>query len=307
MYNKKLLEQLLNTVKGKVFKNFNLGKLTFFKAGGNADYLFIPKDLEDLQIFLKNKSNDVPIFVLGAGSNLLVKDGGIEGVTIKLNNFNKISLYKSNIISAETGALDKVVAVFAKDNNIEGLEFLYTIPGSVGGALAMNAGAYGKELKDVFFSATAVDLNGNIKEIEAKDIMFSYRSVKFKEHTDLILLNVKLKGKIANNKNQITEKMNEMNNKRLQSQPKASERTAGSTFRNHNNFKAWELIKQVNGQNLEVGDAKISNKHYNFLVNSGSASAKDIETLGELIRLKVKEKLKIDLIWEIKIVGRDEK
>lgn len=307
MYNKQDLEDLLNIVKGKVFKNFNLGKLTFFKAGGNADYLFVPKNLEDLQIFLQNKNKNVPVFVLGAGSNLLVRDGGVEGVTIKLSNFNKVSMGKNNIICAETGALDKSVAIFAKDNNIEGLEFLYTIPGSIGGALAMNAGAYGKEFKDVFFSTTAIDMHGNIKEITNKDVDFSYRNSTFKEKKQLILINVKLKAEVCTNKEKIIEKMNEMNNKRLQSQPLANQKTAGSTFRNHDKFKAWELIQKVNGQNLEVGDAKVSSKHCNFLLNSGSASGKDIERLGELIRLKVKECLNIDLIWEIKIVGRANK
>lgn len=303
MYNQKILQELLSTVKGKVFKNFNLGKLTFFKAGGNAEYLFIPQDLADLQYFLAQKEQNVPVFILGAGSNLLVRDGGIKGVTVKLNNFNKIKLQNENTIFAESGALDKNVALFAKNNGVAGLEFLYTIPGTIGGALTMNAGAYGSEIKDIFVSATALDLKGQIHNLNLIEANFSYRSSYFKNNNNLILLGVLFKGIGNENSKLIFNKMNKMEEQRMLSQPKASERTGGSTFKNPLDFKAWELINKVGGAELKVGGASVSGKHCNFLINNGTATAKDIESLGELIRDKVKEKFNITLEWEIKVVG----
>ncbi|MGV3278525.1 UDP-N-acetylmuramate dehydrogenase [Rickettsiales bacterium LUAb2] len=297
------LNEVLQKCRGKVYQNYNISKLTFFKAGGTTDYLFIPSDIKDLQFFLKNKPENTKVLVLGFGSNMLIRDGGFKGVIIKLNNFNHFKKI-NNSIYVESNVGDKTIATFAKDNNLTGAEFLYTIPGCVGGAFGMNAGAYGKEFKDIFVEGSAITLAGELITLTADDINFSYRHTELKNKAEVILLSVVLSLTEGNNA-EIALTMQEMEQQRLKSQPQANIRTGGSTFTNPVGAKAWELIKAIGGDKLAVNGAKVSSKHCNFLENTGSATAKDIEDLGEFIKSEVKAKFNIDLHWEIKIIGEE--
>lgn len=294
------LQQLFTQVKGKVLPQFNVGKLTFFKTTGIADYLFIPQDINDLQFFLSHKPKYIPIFLLGAGSNVLIRQGGIKGVVIKLNFFNQIKLLEHNQLLVGAGVSDKALANFAQHNGIGGLEFLYTIPGTIGGAAAMNAGAYHTDISQIFISAKVLDLNGQLHTFTKLDDNFSYRNSRFKHN--YIILEVKLQGSKSNPQDILT-KMHQLEEYRVANQPLAHQKTAGSTFKNPANYKAWQLIKQANAHILSVGGAVVSDKHCNFLLNKNNASAQDIEELGNKIKEKVYKNSKIQLEWEIEIVG----
>lgn len=301
------LKELLHEVKGKVLPNYKIGNLTFFKAGGCADYFFVPQDLEDLRFFLKNKPQDVPIFLLGAGSNILIREGGIRGVVIKLLNFTNIFINADSLrIKAQAGALDKLVASEAAKLGILGLEFLFTIPGTIGGATYMNAGAHAQEIADIFVSAELVTAEGEVKTRSKEELAFSYRSSSLgREYASEILTSVTLQGKGVAEPIEILNRMNDLEDLRRKTQPLAKDRTAGSTFKNPKGTskKAWQLIKEAGCCNLTVGGAAVSAKHCNFIINTGTATAKDIESLGNLIRETVKNKFNINLEWEVKIVG----
>ena len=291
----------LPDVRGSVAENASLKEFVWFRAGGPADILFRPADLDDLSAFLKSRPKHLPISVIGVGSNLLVRDGGIEGIVIRLPAaFGKVERVGENRLRAGAAALDANVARSAADAGLGGLEFLRGIPGTIGGALRMNAGCYGRELKDVFVEARAVDRNGNVVTLTAKDMGFSYRHSEAPD--DLIFVDAVLEG-TPDAPDAIRSRMEELVEQRERTQPIRS-KTGGSTFTNPPGKKAWQLIDDAGCRGLMKGAAQVSEKHCNFLINTGDASASDIEALGEEVRARVKAKSGVQLEWEIKRVGR---
>lgn len=291
----------LPKVRGEYRFDYNISKSTWFNVGGNVDVLFRPEDADDLALFLKNKPENIPYIVLGVCSNVIVRDGGYRGVLIKLGrNFTNIT-HEGNTITTGCGALDGNVARYAANNNIAGLEFLIGIPGTIGGNIAMNAGAYGTEIKDVLIEATAIDKQGNKKIIKNSDFNFEYRKAHFDE--GMIFTSCKLQGK-EGNEEEIKRKMQQISSSREETQPVRT-KTGGSTFKNPKNSekKAWQLIDEAGLRGYKIGGAQISEKHCNFLINIGNATAKDIEDLGEFAIQKVRETSGLTLEWEIKRIG----
>jgi UDP-N-acetylmuramate dehydrogenase len=287
-------------VKGRLVENAPLSRLSWFKTGGPADVLFEPADEADLVSFLRHVPGDIPLTIIGVGSNLLVRDGGVAGVVIRLGRaFSEIDI-RADVVKAGAAAMDVHVARAAAKAGLAGLEFMVGVPGTIGGALRMNAGAYGKEIADVLIHAHAVDRYGHVHELRAADFGFGYRTSKAAK--DLIFLRASFHTK-AGDEAAIVARMNEISAERQESQPIGT-RTGGSTFKNPDGKKAWELIDAADCRGLRVGDAQVSEKHCNFLINHGAATAEDIETLGEMVRAKVKEKTGVELEWEIAIIGR---
>ena len=289
-------------IRGVLKQNYNLKHLTWLKVGGDADIFFKPEDIEDLKIFLKENNNRFPITVIGAGSNLIIRDKGVEGVVIKLGrNFTDIQFVDNNLIVAGAGCLNSSLAKFCLVNSITGFEFLIGIPGTVGGGVAMNAGSYGCEFKDIVASVEVLDTEGNLIIIPLDRIGFSYRTNSLPK--DLIFTRVFFQAKNKEDTNKIKQKMDEISAIRSSSQP-VSEKTGGSTFANPKGFKAWELIDKAGLRSARVGGACMSEMHCNFMINDNNATATDMENLGELIRQKVKENSSIELQWEIKRIGK---
>jgi UDP-N-acetylmuramate dehydrogenase len=290
----------LPKVKGEYRFNSPLANSTWFRVGGNADVIFRPEDANDLATFIKNKPKDLKCLTLGVCSNIIIRDGGFRGCIIKLGrNFAGIKIANGNIITGSS-ALDTNVAKFAAENNISGLEFLIGVPGTIGGALAMNAGAYGTEVKDVLISAKAIDEKGNIIELKNPDFGFTYRKNSLPEN--LIFVEATFQGK-KGSKEEILAKMKNITDSREATQPVRT-KTGGSTFKNPaGDKKAWQLIDEAGLRGYKKGGAMVSDKHCNFLINTGNATAKDIEDLGDEVRAKVKEKFGIELEWEIKRIG----
>jgi len=290
----------LPLVRGSLEENVSLARFTWFKVGGAAEVLFRPADTEDLSQFLKNMPKGTPVTVMGTASNLLVRDGGISGVVIRLaREFSMIEVDGLNI-KAGSGAVDLNVARQARDAGISGLEFLCGIPGTIGGALRMNAGAYGTEVKDIFDYAIAVDHQGNIHRLNTDEMGFSYRHANVPEGWIFV------EGGFRGEKGDvqiISDRMDEIQKMRDQSQPIKTP-TGGSTFRNPDGYKAWELIDQAGCRGLICGGAMVSNQHCNFLINTGEASAADLENLGEQVRKRVMDHSGVDLQWEIRRVGQ---
>jgi UDP-N-acetylmuramate dehydrogenase len=287
-------------VRGRLTPNSPIGPMTWFRVGGPAEVLFRPADEADLADFLKQLPPDIPVTVIGVGSNLLIRDGGIPGVTIRLGRgFAEIAA-KGDAVRAGAGALDLNVALTAAEAGIAGLEFLSGVPGTIGGGLRMNAGAYGGEIKDVLVEADAVDRNGAIRRVPAGELGLSYR------HSDApgdwIFTGAILRGKLEE-RQQIGRRMSEIQAAREASQPIRS-RTGGSTFANPPGRQAWQLIDAAGCRGLARGGAMVSEKHTNFLINTGAASAADIEGLGEEVRRRVHAQFGILLEWEIRRVGR---
>lgn len=294
------LAEKLPKVRGSYREKADLSKVNWFNIGGPAEVMFRPEDTEDLSYFLKNKSKEIPVTILGVGSNLLVRDGGIDGVVIRLGrNFVNITHEKTTVI-AGAGALDQNVAIYASQNGIGGLEFMIGIPGTVGGALAMNAGAYSSDISNILVSAEAVDMKGDIRTFSKEDFGFKYRSNSLPK--DIIFTKAVFSGH-AEKPEKIKEKMDEISRKREETQPVRS-RTSGSTFKNPEGYKAWELIDKAGLRGFKVGSAEVSEKHCNFFINTGGATAEDVEKLGEIVIDKVKEKFGITLEWEVKIIGK---
>jgi UDP-N-acetylmuramate dehydrogenase len=290
---------LLPKIRGSYRENFKLANVTWFNVGGPADILFKPADLDDLIHFLKNKPAHIPYIVLGVGSNLLVRDNGIRGVVIRLGKeFTDIS-HKNEELSVGAGALDVNVSKYCADHSLEGLEFLSGIPGVIGAALAMNAGAYGREISDCLIKLEALDKNGNLICLSNKECKFEYRANGLDD--SLIFTKAYFRIKPGNQK-AIQDKIQQIQLQREESQPIRS-KTSGSSFKNPVGMKAWELIDQAGCRGLRNGGAMISEKHCNFLINTGNATAKEIEDLGEAVRRKVFAKSGIMLEWEIKIIG----
>ncbi|MGA7712697.1 MAG: UDP-N-acetylmuramate dehydrogenase [Rhizomicrobium sp.] len=289
----------LPPVRGTYTYNAALKDLVWFRSGGAAEILFRPADAEDLATFLAARSLDLPLGMIGVGSNLLVRDGGVPGVVIRLpSSFGKV-VVDSGQIRAGAAALDSAVARAAGDAGIAGLEFLRGIPGTIGGALKMNAGCYGREVKDIFVEATAIDGKGNRHILKPADMNFVYRKSQVPE--DFIFVEALFEGS-KDDPAAIRARMDALMAQRETAQPVKS-RTGGSTFKNPPGRNAWQLIEEAGCRGLSRGEAEVSEKHCNFLINTGNASSADIEALGEEVRRRVKEKFGIELEWEIKRVG----
>lgn len=287
-------------VRGGVEYDASLARYTWFRTGGCADILFIPADERDLCDFLSQLPIDVPILPLGVGSNMLIRDGGVDGVVIRMGKkFSKITV-QENTITVGAGAPDISVARAALDAGITGFEFLRGVPGTIGGALKMNAGAYGSEIKDIFQSATVVDRHGKIREITSEEMGFSYRHTDVLD--DFIFMKAIFNG-TSGDVNQIKARMDEIGDAREESQPLRT-RTGGSTFKNPDGLSAWKLVDGAGCRGLKIGGARVSEKHCNFLINEGDATASDIEELGEEVRRRVMNNSGVKLTWEIKRVGR---
>ena len=294
------LIDILPKVKGKYQKDVPLSKHTWFGVGGPAEVMYHPQDEEDLSHFIKTKPYNLPLCVIGGGSNLLVRDGGIPGVVIKLDTsaFRKIAI-EDNLITCGAGVKNAELKKVMIEHRLGGLEFLCSIPGVIGGSVKTNAGCFGKEVKDVIEKATIINGMGEIKTIGVNDLLLSYRSSYFPD--DWIIISLTLKATPASAE-EIQKKLEEQKSYRQKNQPYKA-KTAGSTFKNPEGLKAWELIQKSGCKDLSVGGAKVSEIHSNFLINTGHATAKDIETLGETIIQRVKQKTSITLEWEIKRLG----
>ncbi|MEK9677560.1 MAG: UDP-N-acetylmuramate dehydrogenase [Rhodospirillaceae bacterium] len=289
----------LPAVRGRLIEDAALSKLTWFRVGGPAEVLFRPADVDDLQSFLAEKPADVPVTVVGVGSNLMVRDGGIPGVTIRLGDgFSDVVVTGATII-AGGGASNLKVANATKNAGLTGFEFLCGIPGSVGGSLRMNAGAYGAEIAGIMTSLTALSGSGDQVEIGAADMGYSYRHSALPD--DHIVINGVFKGR-AGDADEIAAAMAKIQAERETTQPVKSA-TGGSTFVNPEGQKAWELIDQAGGRGLTRGGAMVSEKHTNFLINTGEATAADLEGLGEEVRRRVFEETGVTLEWEIQRIG----
>lgn len=284
--------------RGRLTADAALGPQTWFRAGGAAEVLFRPADVEDLATFMAALPSDVPVTVLGVGSNILVRDGGVRGVVIRLlRGFTAISVEGHEIL-AGAGALDLNVALTARDHALAGLEFLSGIPGTIGGALRMNAGAYEGDLAQVLVSAEAVDRSGKVHVVPAAALDFSYRHSE--APADWIFTSARLRA-TSGDQLAIARRIAEIDAARTDSQPRS--RTGGSTFVNPPGRKAWQLIDQAGCRGLRIGEAQVSEKHCNFLINLGEATAGDIEGLGEEVRRRVREKTGVQLEWEIRRIG----
>ncbi|HKY17816.1 MAG TPA: UDP-N-acetylmuramate dehydrogenase [Rhizomicrobium sp.] len=291
---------MLPPVRGSITRDAPLKDLVWFRAGGSAEILFRPADVEDLASFLAARPASLRVCVIGVGSNLLVRDGGIPGAVVRLSSaFGKITC-EGTRVRAGAAALDGAVARAAADAGIAGLEFLRGVPGTIGGALRMNAGCYGSEIKDVFVEAVAMDAKGNKIRLSAADMGFEYRKAKGAGE-DLIFVEAVLEGR-KDDPAAIRARMEELSANREASQPIKS-KTGGSTFKNPPGHKAWQLIDQAGCRGLMIGAAQVSEKHTNFLINTGDATAADLEALGEEVRKRVQDKSGVTLEWEIKRVG----
>ena len=293
------LKSSLPELRGRLLGNQPLGEFTWFRVGGAAQAFFMPEDENDLAYVLGNLPAQIPVTVIGAGSNLIVRDGGIPGVTIRLGRgFNAVVADPEHRVTAGTAILDAMVARAARDAGVAGLAFLSGIPGAIGGALRMNAGAYGGETKDVLVEARGIDRRGAVRTFSNGDMGFSYRHSLVPD--DVIFTAAVLQGR-AGDQAQITAEMDDIKKKREATQPR--NRTGGSTFKNPPGHNAWKLIDDAGCRGLAVGGAQVSSLHCNFLINLGSATAADIETLGETVRERVKAHSGIALEWEIKRIG----
>ncbi|MBI5264126.1 MAG: UDP-N-acetylmuramate dehydrogenase [Bradyrhizobium sp.] len=294
------LKAAMPGLRGRLLANQSLAELTWFRVGGPAQVLFTPADEDDLAYFLAHLPSDIPVHVVGVGSNLIVRDGGLPGVVIRLSPraFGEASA-AGEVVSAGAAALDKRVAEVAASANIGGLEFFFGIPGTIGGALRMNAGANGSETKDVLIEATGIGRDGSKHVFSNADMKFVYRSSGV--DPSIIFTSARFRGTIKDAET-IRAGMAEVQNHRETAQP-IREKTGGSTFKNPPGQSAWKLIDAAGCRGLRVGGAQVSEMHCNFLINTGNATGSDIETLGETVRARVKAKSGIELQWEIKRIG----
>jgi len=287
-------------LRGRLTANQSLAELTWFRVGGPAQMLFTPADEDDLAYFLKNLPKEFAVYVVGVGSNLIVRDGGLPGVVVRLSprGFGETGV-EGDIVSAGAAALDKRVAETAAAANLAGLEFFFGIPGTIGGALRMNAGANGAEARDVLIEASGVGRDGKKHVFTNAEMKFVYRSCGV--DPAIIFTSARFRASIASSE-AIRARMNEVQAHREAAQP-IREKTGGSTFQNPPGESAWKLIDAAGCRGLRVGGAQVSEMHCNFLINTGEASGHDIETLGETVRARVKENSGIELHWEIKRIG----
>jgi UDP-N-acetylmuramate dehydrogenase len=294
------LEAAMPQLRGRLLANQSLAELTWFRVGGPAQALFTPADEDDLSYFLAHLPNEISVYAVGVGSNLIVRDGGMPGVVIRLSprGFGETSA-DGDTVSAGTAALDKRVAETAAAANISGLEFYFGIPGTIGGALRMNAGANGSETKDVLVEATGIGRDGSKQTFDNAGMKFIYRNSGV--DPSIIFTAARFRGLMAAPE-AIRARMNEVQNHREIAQP-IREKTGGSTFKNPPGESAWKLIDAAGCRGLRVGGAQVSKMHCNFLINTGSATGRDIEALGETVRARVKAHCGIELNWEIKRIG----
>ena len=297
----------INLLRKKFGKNLitneNLSKYSWFNLGGPADIFFRPENKLQISEFLRQlKGLKYDLYILGAGSNTLIRDSGVKGIVIKLSSkFSQIKLLEKDKIEAGAAAFDRKVSDFAKEHSLSGMEFLSCIPGSIGGAVAMNCGCYGSDISQILHSVKVLDINGEEKVITKNKIQFHYRGNNLPKN--YIILSVILKG-LLSSKEAIEKKQTELIKKKNESQP-SKIKTGGSTFKNINGKKAWALIKESGCDSFSVGDAKISEKHCNFFINNGKAKASDIEKLINKVKEEVKLKTGINLELEIKIIGNE--
>lgn len=289
----------LPQVRGDLEAGADISRFTWFRTGGPAEVLFRPADLDDLQAMIAGLPDGVPVTVVGVGSNLLVRDGGIPGLVIRLGKAFGLIAVDGQKVSAGAAATDVAVAGKARDAGVGGLAFLSGIPGTIGGAVRMNAGAYGAEIVDCLTSADVVMRDGSLQTWSNADLGFAYRHSCLPE--DAIVVRATLAGDPAD-RAEIRRQMEEIRESREGSQPLRTQ-TGGSTFRNPEGHKAWQLIDAAGGRGLKRGGAMVSEKHCNFLINTGDATAGDIEGLGEELRRRVKETSGITLEWEIRRIG----
>jgi UDP-N-acetylmuramate dehydrogenase len=294
------LQAAMPELRGRLLANQSLAELTWFRVGGPAQVLYTPSDEDDLAYFLNHLPGELPVYVVGVGSNLIVRDGGMPGVVIRLSPraFGETGA-DGDIVSAGTASLDKRVAETAASANIGGLEFLFGIPGTIGGALRMNAGANGSETKDVLIEASGIGRDGSKHRFTNAEMKFVYRNSGV--DPSIIFTSARFRGPI-NAAEAIRARMAEVQNHREAAQP-IREKTGGSTFKNPAENSAWKLIDAAGCRGLRVGGAQVSEMHCNFLINTGRATGHDIETLGETVRARVKENSGIELHWEIKRIG----
>ncbi|MFZ1002658.1 MAG: UDP-N-acetylmuramate dehydrogenase [Pseudolabrys sp.] len=292
------LKARMPELRGRLLANQPIGEFTWFRVGGPAQAFFMPEDENDLAYFLRKLPGETPVTVIGAGSNMIVRDGGVAGVVIRLSRgFNDVKV-EDHRITAGTAILDVMVARAAQPAGIAGLAFLSGIPGTIGGALRMNGGAYGGETKDVLVETQGVDRQGNLRKFTIGEMGFSYRHCGVSE--DVIFTAAVLQGR-AGAPEEIAAEMATIKKKREASQPR--NRTGGSTFKNPPGHSAWKLVDDAGCRGLTVGGAQVSELHSNFLINLGGATAADIEILGETVRERVKAHSGVELEWEIKRVG----
>jgi len=297
------LKAKMPSLRGRLLANQSLAELTWFRVGGPAQVLFMPEDEADLSYFLSNLPAEIPVTVIGLGSNLIVRDGGVPGVTIRLGRgFNEIAVEGLDI-RAGAAVPDVKVARAAQEAGIAGLSFMRGIPGGVGGALRMNGGAYGGETKDALVEARAVDRTGRIHVLKNPDMGYTYRHCGVPG--DYIFTQALYRG-TRGDPAAIAAEMDKITESREATQPIKS-RTGGSTFKNPPGRKAWQLIDAAGCRGLRIGNAQVSEMHCNFLINLGDATAADIETLGETVRRRVKETSGIELEWEIERIGVPQK
>ncbi|HET9904026.1 MAG TPA: UDP-N-acetylmuramate dehydrogenase [Xanthobacteraceae bacterium] len=295
------LRSALPRLRGRLLANQPLAELTWFRVGGPAQLLFAPEDEDDLAYALAHLPRDVPVTVIGLGSNLIVRDGGIPGLVIRLGRgFSAVQVEGGHRIRAGAAVPDVKVARAAQEAAIGGLAFLRGIPGGIGGALRMNAGAYGRETKDALLEARGVDRSGRIRVFANADMGYTYRHCGVSD--DVIFTEALFQG-APGEAETIAAEMNRITEAREATQPIKS-RTGGSTFKNPPGLKAWQLIDAAGCRGLVVGDAQVSELHCNFLINRGKATAADIETLGETVRRRVRETSGVELEWEIKRIGQ---
>ncbi len=285
--------------KSSLIKNKKMSNLTWFGVGGFSKYYFQPSSEKELISFLQYNDLNLPIYPLGAGSNIIIRDQGFNGLIIHFNKLKEILIDEEGIITAYSGAMDADVARFARNHSREGLEFLIGIPGTIGGGIKMNSGAYGSEIKKILIDVTAINEKGKQKIFTVDDLKLDYRTNKLSQ--EWMFLKARFKSN-SGSKDLIQRKMKEIIQSRKISQP-IGQKTGGSTFMNGKDFKAWELIDNSGCRGLKNGGAIISHKHCNFIINQNNATAKDIETLGEIVRKKVFKKTGKKLKWEIKIIG----
>ena len=294
------LKAAMPKLRGRLTANQSLAELTWFRVGGAAQVLFAPADEDDLAYCLARLPAEFPVTVVGVGSNLIVRDGGLPGMVIRLSprGFGEAAA-QGDVVTAGTAALDKRVAEVAAAAGLAGLEFFFGIPGTIGGALRMNAGANGDETKDVLIEARGVGRDGQRHVFTNAEMKFVYRNSGV--DPSIIFTSARFKGKPATAE-AIRARMNEVQAHREAAQP-IREKTGGSTFKNPPNHSAWKLVDAAGCRGLRVGGAQVSEMHCNFLINTGEATAADIETLGETVRARVKENSGIELQWEIKRIG----
>ena len=294
--------ELKKNLQGELRENFDLSKSNWLGIGGKANFFFKPKDLKDLQIFLRNNNKHFPIIVIGSGSNLLIRDKGFDGVVIKFGKDFDYKKINNNIINCGPATPKSILAEYAANNNLTGFEFLYCIPGTVAGGVVMNSGCYGSDISKVVLSVTVIDMNGEIKIISNKDINFSYRHSSLTKNQ--IITNIEMQGSFLENQ-KILESMKNLKDKKDTEQPQKI-KTGGSTFKNPKNSdkKAWQLIKESGCADLRVGRIKLSNLHCNFLENLDKASSEDAENLIEKIKKEVFKKTNVNLELELEVVGK---